>query len=184
MKINSSRRKFLQTSALAVSGITLLSSASVVNTLCKEESPYVGYNPFAEEKTDLRTSVFGNHIQIEGIVYDKTGNTPLTNALIEVWHLSPNSTKYRHRAKLKTNSNGEYRFITDFPQREPAKTPKILFKISHQSKIYFTELAVDHSGAYITSTHWEQSQELGEKLFPVTTKYSNNSNINFNLLIN
>lgn len=182
MKKRTSRRIFLSKTAIATTGLAFLSTETL--SAFTKDTHLEGYNQFAEEKTDLRTSILGNHVQIEGVVFDKTGSIPLSNATIEVWHLSPNSTKYRHRAKLKTNQKGAYRFITDFPQRETAKTPKIFFKITHEGETYFTELAVDQTGAYITSKHWEQSQGLGEKLFPVTSKFLNKSNINFNLLIN
>lgn len=182
MKESTSRRLFLQKSAMATTGLALLSSG-VANAF-SNEIPYPGYNPYSEENTDLRTSLIGEHVYIKGILYDKSGVTPVSGAVIEVWHLSPNSGKFRHRAKLTTDNQGAYQFITDFPKREIAKTPQIFFKISHKDRISFTELALDHSGGYITSKHWEENQLLRDKLFPTMRKFLNTSIINFNLLIN
>lgn len=184
MKNPISRRLFLANTTVASTGIALLSSTSVLNALTKDQSPFKGYNPYAEEKTDLRTSGFaGEHVTVKGKVYDKTGTFSIANATIEVWHLSPNSSKYRHMAKLKTNSAGEYRFITDFPNREPGKIPRIYFKISNKERSYFTELSLNQFGAYISGKHWEQNNQLGKKLFPKKESFLNHSTIKFNISI-
>jgi len=181
MKKTTSRRLFLRKSAVVTTGLVFLSS-NVVNAFI-DESPYQGYNPYSEEKTDLRTGLFGKHARIKGTIYNKTGGTPIVGAIIEVWHLSPNSTKYRHRAKLKTNSLGEYNFITDFPNKEKNKCPRVFFKVSHNNTSVFTEVLFNDRGAYITSKHWEDQSALGSKLLPKFKKSLGNSTINFNISI-
>lgn len=181
MKNATSRRLFLQNSAMATTGIALLSTG-IVNALTNE-NPYEGHNPFAEEKTDLRTTIFGEHIRVRGIIYDETGSIPVEDATIEVWHLSPNSNKFRHRTKLCTNSTGEYNFITDFPNNEPGYTSKIYFKITHNHSSYFTDLSLNSFGVYISSKHWEENQSLGKKLFPKEKKNFGTRQINFNISI-
>jgi hypothetical protein len=184
MKNSISRRLFLGKTAVASAGIAFLSSNSVLHAFSASESPFEGYNPYAEEKTDLRTSGFeGNHVTVVGSVFDKTGNVAIPNASIEVWHLSPNSTKYRHMAKLKTNSSGQYRFITDFPNRESGKLSRIYFKISYKEESYFTEVALNQFGAYISDAHWEKNRQLGEKLFPEKDTFLNHSTVTFNMSI-
>ncbi|NNM23388.1 MAG: hypothetical protein HKO54_07525 [Flavobacteriaceae bacterium] len=181
MKNSTSRRLFLRKSAIATTGLTLFST-SVINALNKEV-PFEGYNPFAEEKNDLRSNPFGDHVRVKGVIYDETGTTPVANAKVEVWHLSPNSKKYRHRAKFTTNDRGEYTFITDFPDREAGKTPRILFKVSNAYSSSFRELYLDRSGGYITSDHWEKNQQLGENLFPTSHRIFNSLEIQFNLTL-
>jgi len=181
MKESTSRRLFLQKSAMATTGLALLSSG-VANAFTSE-IPYHGYNPYSEEKTDLRTTIFEKHVRVKGTVYDKTGTTPLPNATVEVWHLSPDSSKYRHRTKLRTDHLGRYNFITDFPNRETAQVSRIFFKLSHEGDSLFTELAVDQTGACVTSKHWEENQHLGEKLQPTSESFLQTTTINFNLSI-
>jgi len=184
MKNYTSRRLFLRTAALATTGITLLSSTSALSALVEENSPYNGYNPFAENTTDLRTSILGGkYVTIKGIVYDETGKHPVPEATIEVWHLSPNSKKYRHRAKMKTNSAGEYTFKTDFPNNEPGKSARIYYKVSTRKDSYFTELSLNSLGAHITDTHWVKNKQLEEKLFPKQEYFLNNATVTFNLSI-
>lgn len=184
MKNIPSRRLFLRKSAIATTGVVLLSSSSIANTLSNNNSPFDGYNPYSEEKTDLRTSsLFGKHVTVKGKIYDKTGNSPVSNAKLEVWHLSPNSTKYKHQAKFKTNNFGEYSFISDFPNREPGKMSRIFFKVSYNTSSYFTELLVNDFGAHITHKHWEENNQLGAKLFPIKTGTLNFLKIQFNISI-
>ena len=183
MRNITSRRSFLQRSAIATTGLALLSS-NVVNAFT-DNCPYDGYNPYADTKTDLRTVTLGKHVKVKGSIYDKTGLTPIHNATLEVWHLSPNSTKFRHRGKIKTNARGEYSFITDFPNREQGKSCRIYFKVCNNNSTYFTELLLASStpSAHITSKHWEENQQLGEKVLPVTEKFLNTTTINFNISI-
>ena len=84
---------------------------------------------------------------------------PLPNTLLEVWHLSPNSTKFKHKAQLKTNENGEYQFITDFPNKEVGKMPRIYFKISTNNDSYFTEVSITDFGAYVSDIHWTRNNK-------------------------
>lgn len=182
MKSHPSRRLFLRNSAIATTGIALFSSTTFANAFTIDDSPFEGYNPYAEEKTDLRTStLFGKHITVKGKIFDKTGTSPLFNATIEVWHLSPDSNKYKHQAKLTTNSSGEYSFITDFPRKEKGKMNRIYFKISNGNTTYFTELLINDFGAFITDKHWEENNQLGDKLFPKKEGSLNKATITFNI---
>lgn len=184
MKNLPSRRLFLRNSAIATTGIALFSSSTFATTFSNDKSPFEGYNPYAEEKTDLRISKFGGTpIIIQGKIYDKKGAFSIPNANLEVWHLSPNSTKYRHRAKLKTNSEGEFKFITNFPNRELGKYAKIYFKVSNNETSYFTELSLNKNGAYISGKHWEENNQLAEKLFPKKKSFLGQSTITFNISI-
>ncbi len=184
MKINTSRRLFLRKTVIATTGAVFLSSTNIVNAFTNESSPYKGYNPFAEEKNDLRLSSYlGKHVSVKGKVFDKSGTIPISNALIEVWHLSPNSKKFKHKAKLKTNKNGEYQFITDFPNNEEGKMPRIYFKISSNNDSYFTDIAITDFGAHISDIHWTKNNQLGDKMFPKHETYLNQTHIKFNLTI-
>jgi protocatechuate 3,4-dioxygenase beta subunit len=168
-------------SALAATGIAFISS-NTVNAFVND-CPFEGYNPFAEEKTDLRTTIFGNHVTVRGVIYDSSGSTPLKNADIEVWHRSPNSFKFRNRGKLKTNHSGEYKFITDVPGRNEKSSPRIYFKVSHHGKIVFTEILMNVHGVFITSDHYNSQSVLGSNLLPTSTKSNGNSKIKFNISI-
>lgn len=179
-----SRRLFMRKLGLASAGISIFSSSNVLNAFTLDNSEFPGYNPYSEAKTDLRLSKFsGKHITVEGTIYCKDNLNPLDGVKMEVWHLSPNSAKYRHQAKLMTNKAGEYSFITDFPGREAGKMSRIYLKISNRNSSYSTELLMNDTGAHITGEHWGKNNTLGEKLFPVKEGSINASTIVFNISI-
>jgi hypothetical protein len=183
MKITSSRRLFLRNSAIAATGITILSSSGL-NAFTKTQNPYKGYNPYAEISNDFRSSkLFGNHITVKGKIYSQSGIVPLSDVKVEVWHLSPNFTKYRHRGILTTNNLGEYQFITDFPNKENGKIARIFYKITSKNKVYFTELLLTKDNGFITSKHWEENQLLEEKIFPKKEEILGQSTITLNISI-
>lgn len=185
MKETTPRRSFLLNSLKAGTGMALLSSTTVFSAFpLKETGPFAGYNPFAETKTDLRIHPLGNYVEIKGRILDKAGKNPLADAMIEVWHLSPNSDKYRHRAKFHTDANGEYQFLTDTPGREYGKYHKIYFKISQKQRFCFTEISFNRWSAHISDKHWEANQGLDpELLFPTCETILNTQKIQFNITL-
>ncbi len=169
---------------VASAGLVLISSTAPFSAQAFGRSPFDGYNPFANPKTDLRKSIFGKNVLVTGKIYDSKGTTPLSNVEVEVWHLSANSSKYRHRAKLMTNAFGEYRFITDYPNKEEGKMTRIYFKLSKNSKSKFTELLFNDYDAHITGTHWENNKVLNQEMvFPIMKKTINTIKINFNITL-
>ena len=183
-KFNTSRRSFLGKTSAVVAGIALFSSTKTFAKLLDRTSPFEGYNPFIEEKTDLRTgSSLDKTLKISGQVYTSDGTQTISNARIEVWHLSPGSEKYKHRGYFFSNDEGQYTFHTDFPNRTEGKKPRIFFKSTSGSKIDFTELILDDNHAHISDTHWEKNKVLKRKLFPTYNKSLFETKIQFNFTI-
>jgi hypothetical protein len=176
---DNTRRNFLKRVGLASGGVMLFSSGSMLQAFTNSV-PYEGYNPFAEEKVDMRTSLNSeNHLKIFGKVFSRKKLNPVPHVKLEVWHLSPNSNKYRHQAKMLTSKEGDYQFFTDIPGKQAGKTPRIFFKITGNDGSYFTELIIGRQQTYITGHHWEKNRGLGGLLYPVMR----NANINFNITI-
>ncbi len=184
MKINRTRRFFIRNTALTAVGIALVPSAMLAKQNKKNFVSFKDHVASAPNNSDLRTFPFvGKQLTVKGCVYDKSGLYPLANASIEVWHLSPNSNKFSHKAKLVSNASGAYLFQTDFPNKEEGKAPRIYFKLSHGATSYSTELLVSDYGAHVTGEHWERNKQLESKLFPKKTGTFNASTITFNLSI-
>jgi len=180
----STRRVFFGKAATVLAGTALLSSQISLGAILNDQAPFEGYNPFAEETNDLRTDLFStNSIEVTGKIYTSNGINTIPNAKIEVWHLSPNSKKYRHRGKLTSDSEGKYTFHTDFPNRGEGEKPRIFFKTTTNNKTSFTELIFDSNHAYISSTQWESNKNLKNKLFPKYKKTILGTNIQFNYTI-
>ncbi len=128
MKYITSHRLFMRKSAFAITGLAVL-TPTITSAFSTSESPFLGYNPYAETKKDLGKGMFNfNSVTVTGTIYEKDAITPITSAIVEVWHLSPNSSKYRHGAKLQTDESGNYEFITDFPNKEESKMPVFILR--------------------------------------------------------
>ncbi|MEH6538406.1 MAG: hypothetical protein V7719_18570 [Psychroserpens sp.] len=184
MKNSISRRWFLENMTMATTGIALISSSSIVNAFNREDYSFEGYNPYVSSKTDLRSALsIGRPIVVKGTLYNSNGTIPVSGATFEVWHLSPHSKKYRHRGKFKTDTSGNYKFITDPPNREKGKMSRIFFKVTSDNKSHFTELLISDSGAFITGKHWEKNNQLGSNLFPKKETFLSHSQITFNISI-
>ncbi len=109
----------------------------------------------------------------------------MDNAKIEFWHLSPESKEYNHRSAVVTDSSGNFKILTDFPNREVGKYTTIHFKVSKDNQEFNTELKFSDFGAYITDKHWENNNRLHpELLFPRMEKSLYKTKINFNISIN
>ncbi|NNE27167.1 MAG: hypothetical protein HKN09_10010 [Saprospiraceae bacterium] len=183
MKTKLSRRSFVENLTLATSGIALLSSTSFLNAFNSKTDVLEGYNPYAGTNPDMRQGIFENYIKVTGTVYSKETEQPISGALVEVWHLSPNSKKYRHRAKLKTDANGQYSFLTDPPNKEKGQMPAIHFKLSTVNDSYCSRLWIHKNTAFISSEHWARNQGLGDRLLPKKEIHTFHETITFNLSI-
>ncbi len=185
MEKNYPRRLFLGKTLLAATGLICVPTGAIAKEFDSHSAPFKGYSSFTDLKTDLRTSFLGKEVSVSGKIYDVTGKTTIPNALIEVWHLSPEKKNYKHRGKMFTDDDGNYTFITDWPNRALGKQRRIYFKVSKNNNVVYTELIFNDFDAHITDKHWEQNQQLAEnKRFPKFDTFLNKSTINFNFTIN
>lgn len=181
--LDTSRRDFLGKSTAAIVGTALLSSQFSFGNILNQ-NPFEGYNPYAEAKNDLRKGLISiNNVKVSGKIFYAVGKQIVGNANIEVWHLSPESMKYRHRGKFSSDENGNYQFVTDFPNRKEGKKPRIYFKISSGNKTSYTELILDRHQAYINETHWANNQILGDAMLPSFTETVNGKEIQLNITL-
>lgn len=93
---------------------------------CVTSSDVLGpfYRLGAPERTDLRVSGEpGIHLHVHGTVRGTECSIPLSGAVLDVWHCDAGgsydqeSKEYRHRATIRTDKRGEYRFVTVMPGR-------------------------------------------------------------------
>ncbi|MBT8258474.1 MAG: hypothetical protein KJO49_08385 [Bacteroidia bacterium] len=183
MKNNVTRRRFLGKISVAATGMAMF-SATALHAIGGSETTFEGYRSNAPEKTDLRDLLSTERsVKVHGKLYHRETGRPLSNHLIEVWHLSPDSKAYKHRAQFRTEDDGTYNFITDFPGQEKGKLARIYFRVSSEADSYNTSLILANEQAFIQSDHWERNQSLGSKLFPKRTEKLSLSKIQFNISI-
>lgn len=171
MKKITPRRSFLSTSLKALIGVGVLSSATTTKIFASESG-----------KNDFRTKSFQNYIELKGRVFDETGRLPLPNTNIQIKFLSPDNKNLELIKNLTSDSRGNYSFLINMPQREYGRHHKVHFKLSDRINEYSTELSFNNFGAYISDKHWENNNQLEDKLlFPTYTTFLNQSSIQFNI---
>lgn len=118
---------------------------------------------------------------------------PVKNAMIEIWHNNSekNPSKFDYEGKLMTDSEGNYQFETDFPEKHfeegGYKMRRIFFKIKPQNgeetltKLYFGA----SRKAFIDGFHVENTHEKLRAELPKTRHENENlSIIQFNIYLN
>ena len=114
-----------------------------------DSSPYDGYIPLSLLKSNLRKSNGVEQLVVNGRIFDKSGKWPVGNAGIEIWHLTPGTKDFKHRAKLISDSTGVFQLITDMPARVRGQNFKIYFKITSGRNSFYTHLSFNHSMAFL-----------------------------------
>lgn len=123
------RKKFIITSSLTAFGLSTFGSIIKMengkfNGDCETTNDILGpfYRPDAPIRNDLTNEgLVGTRIKLKGKVYKSDCVTPLENAMVEIWHCNTDgeydndSKDYNQRARLLTNSKGEYSFLTIIP---------------------------------------------------------------------
>lgn len=123
------RKQFIVRSTLAA--FSLSAFGSVVRAAngefvgdCDTTNDILGpfYRPNAPVRSDLSyAGLVGTRIELKGKVFKSDCVTPLSGALVEIWHCNPegeydNTTKdFKLRASWNTNDKGEYQFKTVLP---------------------------------------------------------------------
>lgn len=99
------------------------SSDSCIPTPPDMEGPFYKPNAPVRNKT-------GSGLTVKGRVLSYPDCKPIPNASIEYWHTNPDGIYDNdHRAKLFSDKDGQYQFITDFPGIYPGRPAHIHFKI-------------------------------------------------------
>ncbi|MEP2936894.1 MAG: hypothetical protein ABJM06_00770 [Gilvibacter sp.] len=176
-----SRRKFLRNTILASVGLSALGTTSSFANIFDSKLQLNGYLPNADFTTDLRkTGANVMPVTVHGIMYDRQSKLPVSNVLIEVWHLSPDSEEMSYRAKFNTSDTGRYSFITDFPGHGPQLKPRIFFKISDGKKEQFNHLIFDSREAFVDHKQWSELQNESIDLMPKFSYKLETANIQLN----
>jgi len=136
MTLATSRRTFLQWSAVTLGGTLLGGPAFAANQVCRlTESEIVG--PFYRFGAPFRSQLAGpdepgDRLVLTGTVFSSDCRTPLPGALIEIWQANnaglydtskpgnfTEATSFHLRGMLYTNENGQYEIETIMPGRYP-----------------------------------------------------------------
>lgn len=122
------RRTFIRNSSLTVFSISAFGSLNWNGKSFEGDTPTTTdvlgpfYRPGAPFRNNLRLpNSNGTPIVIKGNIFKEDGETPINNALVEIWHCNENevydntSEEYKYRGGQKTKTDGKYEFKSILP---------------------------------------------------------------------
>lgn len=180
------RKEFIITSSIAAFSLSTFGKVienenNNFNGDCTTTDDILG--PFYRKNAPLRDNLIfeglaGNRITVNGNVYTDDCKTPLSNALVEIWHCNANgeydnkSSKMLHRASWISNKKGEYSFKTILPGKylngKLYRPSHIHFRITAEghkeliSQIYFA------GDPHITEDPWASQAKAVHRILPVS----------------
>lgn len=196
------RKKFLITASLAAFSISTFGRIEKTDDEsfrgdCDTTNDILGpfYRANAPTRSDLTFSgLKGNVITLKGKVYQSDCVTPLENALVEIWHCDTEgnydnkSSKFLHRAKWRTNADGEYAFKTILPGKylngELYRPSHIHYRVTAKgskeliSQIYF------EGDPHIQEDHWASQKKAIHRVLPIVLEDTKgNLVVNFDIYL-
>ena len=118
--------------------------------------------------------------------------SPVQNATIEIWHNNSenNPSKFEYEGKLVTDSEGNYSFETDFPEKHFEKghfrMRRIYFKIKVQNgEAFLTKLHFGYNGkALVDYAHVNNAPKKFKTVLPKTKFEEDLFTIQFDVYLN
>ncbi len=122
------RRMFIKNSSLTVFSTSAFGSLNWNGKTFEGDTPTTTdvlgpfYRPGAPFRKNLRLpNSNGTPIVLKGNIFKEDGETPINNALVEIWHCDENevydntSDEYKYRGEQKTKTDGKYEFKSILP---------------------------------------------------------------------
>lgn len=179
------RKAFLASSALTA--ISLSTFGSIVQGLngkftgdCETTNDILGpfYRANAPVRSDLTyKGLQGNRITIKGRVFKSDCITPLSNAMVEIWHCNTegeydnDSDDFRQRASRKTNEKGEYSFKTIVPGKylngELYRPSHIHYRVTEKSSKELISQIYFKGDPHIVKDPWASKSTAKLRILPM-----------------
>lgn len=182
------RRDFIKTGVLGAVGASL-APASVFATRCDLTTPDI-LGPYWSDQHPFRTLLAhadepGTRIFMSGTVTANDCETPITNAIVDVWHANddgcytvfqecetgnPEDDPYNLRGQMTTNENGTYAFESIWPGYYGSRPKHFHYKITtpdgleHITQCYF-------EGDPQINDNWEALH--GDRIIPLEESEGN-----------
>ncbi|MGB4771673.1 MAG: hypothetical protein WBP58_09445 [Chitinophagaceae bacterium] len=199
------RRKFIQDATLTAISISAFGSLAWKNKAYSGNTPTTTdilgpfYRPGSPIRSNLRLpGSTGMPIVLKGRICKEDGQTPIHNALVEIWHCNEKeiydntSDDYNYRGMQKTTRDGAYAFKTILPvpyKADPTndqswRPAHIHLRVSVPNQqdlitqIYFKD------GKYIDTDKWASDPNALNRILPISSNHSGEREIVFNVTMN
>lgn len=190
------RKDFLKKSAFAV--FSMSAFGAIAKQLdgsfkgdCETTNDILGpfYRPEAPIRNDLRfEGIEGVPITLKGQVFGDDCKTPLSNAMVEIWHCNANgeydneTNAFLHRARWKTNSKGEYSFQTIVPGKylngRLYRPSHIHYRVTEDGSRELISQLYFKGDPHITADPWASNPKAEHRILPIVPE-----DVNGNLVV-
>lgn len=196
------RKKFIISSSLSAFALTTFGSIikgdnGEFKGDCDTTNDILGpyYRPNAPMRSDLTyEGLKGTRIVLKGKVFKSDCETLVQDALVEIWHCNADgeydndTSAFRQRARLNTNSKGEYSFTTILPGKylngKLYRPAHIHYRVTEKnskeliSQIYFK------GDPHLTTDPWASQDKAKLRILPITPEdIKGNLTINFDIYL-
>jgi len=156
------------------------------------------YRPGAPIKSNLiPTGSKGTPLNLAGTIFQNDGKTPLTNALVEIWHCDEmahydnTSEDYIFRGAAKTGKNGKYDFKTIVPvpyQANPNdefswRPAHIHMRVSSDSQQDLITQIYFRGDKYIDTDRNSKAPQAVNRILSISKNSSNENVVTFDIVM-
>ncbi|HEX7845646.1 MAG TPA: hypothetical protein VF476_07555 [Chitinophagaceae bacterium] len=198
------RRNFIKNSTLTVISVSAFGALNWNGKIFEGDTPTTTdilgpfYRPGAPLRTNLRLAgTTGTPIILKGIIHKEDGKTPVSNALVEIWHCDEKevydntSDEYRYRGGQRTTTNGKYEFKSVLPVPYKAdpnseaswRPAHIHMRVSVPGQQDLITQIYFKGGKYIETDKWASDPQAVNRILPISKKSSGESEIVFNVIM-
>lgn len=196
------RRTFIKNSTLTVISISAFGALNWNGKFFEGNNPTTTdilgpfYRPGAPLRTNLRlANSNGTPVVLKGIVFKENSKTPISNALVEIWHCDEHevydnaSDDYNYRGAQKTKADGKYEFKTILPvpyKADPKdeaswRPAHIHMRVSVPNQQDLVTQLYFKDGTYVDTDKWSSSPQAVNRILNITKNESGESEIVFNV---
>ena len=198
------RRIFIKNSTLTVISISAFGALNWNGKNFEGDTPTTTdilgpfYRPGSPLRTNLRlTNSNGIPIVLKGSIFKEDGKTPITNALVEIWHCDENevydntSDEYKYRGGQKAKIDGKYEFKSILPvpyKADPIdetswRPAHIHMRVSVPNQQDLITQLYFKDGKYVDTDKWASDPKAVNRILTISKNNSRESEIIFNVIM-
>jgi catechol 1,2-dioxygenase len=198
------RRTFIKHSSLTVLSISAFGSLYWNGKSYEGDTPTTTdiLGPFYRPGAPLKTNLIlpnskGTPVVLKGSIFKEDGKTPVSNALVEIWHCDENevydntSEVYNYRGGQKTKTDGKYAFTTILPvpyKADPKdesswRPAHIHMRVSVPNQQDLITQIYFKGGKYVKTDKWASAPQAVNRILDIATNKAGQSEVVFNVIM-
>lgn len=199
------RRNFIKKSSLFAISVSAFGSISWNGRNYVGDSPTTTdiLGPFYRPGAPMRSNIIppnstGSPMNLTGTIFKEDGETPLSNALVEIWQCDENeiydntSDSYLFRGAIRTEENGQYAFKTIVPVPYKAdpnndaswRPAHIHMRVSVPEQQDLITQIYFKGDKYVDTDRWASSPLAVNRILNITKNPAGENAVTFDVVLN